>query len=179
MTTPSGETKGLQHVLEERRFQVLKLQAKCVPVCLFESQNCCMAHLLSQQDNFIDQESMLEMMIREQGHLCIFLPKFHCELNPIEMVSNHLNILTRNYVILSSSTGDGVNIVIVSNPRPTLRKQRNMQSNVLTLVHLMLFDSSSIRHGGLFTPIERVSLGWLQHGLCGNRRVISLSLKAQ
>src|SRR5882672_3192622 len=119
-----------------------------MPVCPSESQNCCMACLLSQQDDFIDQESMLEMMIRERGHLCIFLPKFHCELNPIEMVSNHLNILTRNYLILSSSTGDGVNIVIVSNPRPTLWRQRNAQSNVLTLVRLILFDGSSMRHGG-------------------------------
>src|SRR5882672_10581993 len=150
-----------------------------MPVCPSESQNCCMACLLSQQDDFIDQESMLEMMIREQGHLCILLPKFHCELNPIEMVSNHLNILNRNYVILSSSTGDGVNIIIVSNPRPTLWRQRNMQSNVSMLVCLMLFDRSSIGHGGLFMPIERVSLGWLQHWLCRNRRVISLSLKAQ
>ena len=29
---------------------------------------------------------MLETSIHSQGHECIFLPKFHCELNPIEMV---------------------------------------------------------------------------------------------
>ena len=33
---------------------------------------------------------MLETLIKGAGHECIFLPKFHCELNPIEMVSNHL-----------------------------------------------------------------------------------------
>jgi hypothetical protein len=34
---------------------------------------------------------MLESLIKNAGHKCIFLPKFHCELNPIEMVrSNHL-----------------------------------------------------------------------------------------
>ncbi|KIM58225.1 hypothetical protein SCLCIDRAFT_98789, partial [Scleroderma citrinum Foug A] len=26
-----------------------------------------------------------EQFIRDAGHKCVFLPKFHCELNPIEM----------------------------------------------------------------------------------------------
>ena len=33
---------------------------------------------------------MLETLIKGAGHECIFLLKFHCELNPIEMVSNHI-----------------------------------------------------------------------------------------
>ncbi|KAF7984968.1 hypothetical protein HWV62_9917 [Athelia sp. TMB] len=89
MTTSSGEAKGLQAVLEERGFNVSRLRAKCSPVCPFESQNCCMARLLSQQDDFKDQESMLETFIKAAGHECLFLPKFHCELNPIEMVRTH------------------------------------------------------------------------------------------
>ena len=87
--TPAGEAKGLKQVLEERGFTVSNLKAKCSPVCPFESQNCCLARLLSQQDDFIDQPSMIETLIRGAGHECIFLPKFHCELNPIEMVSNY------------------------------------------------------------------------------------------
>ena len=86
MTTPSGEAKGLQAVLEERGFNTKGLRAKCSPVCLFESQKCCLARLMSQQDDFINQPSMLETLIKEARHECIFLPKFHCELNPIEMV---------------------------------------------------------------------------------------------
>ncbi|KJA14630.1 hypothetical protein HYPSUDRAFT_98697, partial [Hypholoma sublateritium FD-334 SS-4] len=38
-----------------------------------------------QQDDFKNQPSMLETFIKSRGHECIFLPKFHCELNPIEM----------------------------------------------------------------------------------------------
>ena len=87
MTTASGQQKGLQTVLEECGFNVTHLRAKCVPVCPFESQNCCMAQLLSQQEDFTNQESMLETFIKAAGHECLFLPKFHCELNPIEMVS--------------------------------------------------------------------------------------------
>jgi hypothetical protein len=87
MTLPDGSPKGLKQVLKERRFDVRKLQAKCALVCPWESTNCCMAHLLSQQKDFTNQPSMLETLIKKAGHECIVLPNFHCELNPIEMVS--------------------------------------------------------------------------------------------
>jgi hypothetical protein len=88
MTTASGEAKGLQAVLVERGFDVSGLKAKCSPVCPMESTGCCMARLLSQQEDFTNQPSMLETVITEAGHECMFLPKFHCKLNPIEMVSH-------------------------------------------------------------------------------------------
>ena len=62
-----------------------------VPVCPFEDTDCCMACLLSKQNDFMNQESMLETLIKKARHECIFLPKFHCKLNLIEMVSyNHV-----------------------------------------------------------------------------------------
>jgi len=91
MTTESGEPKGLQQTLEERGFNVQQLVAKCSPICPFENNNCCMARLLSKQDDFHSQESLLEQRIKARGHICMFLPKFHCELNPIEMVNLHLS----------------------------------------------------------------------------------------
>ncbi|KAF8579585.1 hypothetical protein K439DRAFT_1359261 [Ramaria rubella] len=45
-----------------------------------------MARLLSHQDDFVNQISMLETIIKEAGHECVFLPKFHCQPNPIEMI---------------------------------------------------------------------------------------------
>lgn len=87
MTTDDGLAKGLQQTLTERGFNVSGMKAKCSPVCPFENDTCCMARLLSKQPDFRDQESLLETKIKLRGHLCIFLPKFHCELNPIEMVS--------------------------------------------------------------------------------------------
>jgi len=39
------------------------------------------------------QKSQVEKMITQRGHLCIFLLKFHCELNPIEMVCFHSFLL--------------------------------------------------------------------------------------
>jgi len=88
MTLPDGTQKGLERVLTECRFNVRGLCAKCSPVCPMENTNCCMARLLSKQEDFMNQVSMLETLIRKSGHECIFLPKFHCKLNPIEMVCN-------------------------------------------------------------------------------------------
>ena len=87
MTTDNSQQKGLQQTLEERGFDVTNMRAKCLPVCPWDN-TCCMAQLLSKQDDFANQVSRLEILIKEAGHECIFLPKFHCELNPIEMVSH-------------------------------------------------------------------------------------------
>jgi len=87
MCLPNGQPKGLQQVLEERGFNVQKLRVKCSPICPWENEDCCMARLLSKQDDFTNQPSMLEALIKDAGHKCIFLLKFHCELNPIEMAS--------------------------------------------------------------------------------------------
>ena len=69
-------------------FNVKKLRARCSPVYPFENDNYCMARLLSKQEEFTNQISMLETVIWEPEvvHKCIFLPRFHRELNPIEMV---------------------------------------------------------------------------------------------
>ena len=46
---------------------------------------CCVTHALIQQQDFLDEKPMIQQYIESQGHICIFLPKFHCELNPNEM----------------------------------------------------------------------------------------------
>ncbi|KXN90727.1 Isoleucine--tRNA ligase, cytoplasmic [Leucoagaricus sp. SymC.cos] len=87
MMTDDGLPKGLQQTLEECGFtsKDLPKQAKCSPVCPWDNYNCCMAHLLSRQEDFANQISMLKKIIVDAGHICIFLPKFHCELNLIEI----------------------------------------------------------------------------------------------
>jgi hypothetical protein len=85
-----GKAKGLEQTLKERGFDVDKMKAKCKPACPCTNERCCMAWLLSCQDDFLNQISMLEEFITSAGHLCLFLPKFYCELNPIEMVRAYL-----------------------------------------------------------------------------------------
>jgi len=88
MTTEAGAAKGLKQMLEECSFNVEGMHAKCNPIFPLENTGCCMARLLSKQDDFWLQESLLEQKMKVRGHICTFLPKFHCELNPIEMVFN-------------------------------------------------------------------------------------------
>ncbi|KIJ38320.1 hypothetical protein M422DRAFT_140280, partial [Sphaerobolus stellatus SS14] len=42
---------------------------------------CCAERILDLQPDFHEQKSLAQEVIEEAGHLCIFLPKFHCELN--------------------------------------------------------------------------------------------------
>jgi hypothetical protein len=88
MTTEASVAKGLKQMLKEHGFNVEGMHAKCNPICPLENTGCCMAQLLSKQGDFWLQESLLEQKIKARGHICMFLPKFHCELNPIEMVFN-------------------------------------------------------------------------------------------
>src|SRR6266436_1307814 len=84
---------GLQRVSSKLWKSEGSVQRACEPsvlLCALESTDCCMARLLSCQDDFANQVSMLEHLIVKARHKCIFLPKFHCELNPIKMVCMHV-----------------------------------------------------------------------------------------
>jgi hypothetical protein len=39
---------------------------------------------LQTHEDFKQVKTIIEEKIESKGHMCIFLPKFHCELNPIE-----------------------------------------------------------------------------------------------
>jgi len=47
---------------------------------------CCMLHVLSLQSDFKLEKPLIQHYVEEHGHKWIFLPKFHCKLNPIEMM---------------------------------------------------------------------------------------------
>ncbi|CAK5264192.1 unnamed protein product, partial [Mycena citricolor] len=57
---------------------------------LEQRTNCCMQRVLSLQKDFLEEKPLLQLIIEQAGHKCFFLPKFHCELNPIEMYWSQL-----------------------------------------------------------------------------------------
>lgn len=46
---------------------------------------CCVKKVLSLQRDFAEEKPMIQTYLESRGHICLFLPKFHCELNAIEM----------------------------------------------------------------------------------------------
>ena len=74
--------KGMKQVLTECGLWQDNLRARCKSHCI--SDDCCAKQVLNHQPDFQEQKSLIEEVVESAGHLCIFLPKFHCELNFIE-----------------------------------------------------------------------------------------------
>lgn len=79
-----NEPKGMKQVLVERGLWRDKLTMACKDKCNIAATACCATRMLDLQPDFKEQHSLVQEVIEEAGHLCIFLPKFHCELNFIE-----------------------------------------------------------------------------------------------
>ena len=76
--------KGLRHVFAEQGISIKGILDKCKTKCDPKATICCCQHIMEQQPDFQQQQSLLQEVIQKAGHLCILLPKFHCELNFIE-----------------------------------------------------------------------------------------------
>ena len=83
-----GKPKGLKVILQERGLWHQGLRLRCgnsQKNCKLDTPGgCCARGLLSIQEDFRAQKSLVEEVIEEAGHLVLLYPKFHCELNWIE-----------------------------------------------------------------------------------------------
>ena len=75
--------KGMRQVLVERGLWSEGLRMSCKN-CKSGETRCCAKRILDLQQDFLAQRSLVQEVIEAAGHFCIFLPKFHCELNFIE-----------------------------------------------------------------------------------------------
>lgn len=82
----AGQFKGMAIILEERGFKdASKKLAQCKNFkCAKDVTDCCCRRILFDQPDFASGESNLKILACKLGVQVIFLPKFHCELNPIE-----------------------------------------------------------------------------------------------
>lgn len=84
MQADDGNAKGIRQILIERALWPatgLKLQCKSNN---HNGQLCCARQLLGSQCDFQAQKGLIQEAIEARGHLVMFYPKFHCELNFIE-----------------------------------------------------------------------------------------------
>lgn len=110
MALPDGRLKGLKLVLEERGLWPTnrRLLTQCTipgdkpgqrkpnPACKYASNaDCCARALLSSQPDFQAQKGELQETLEAAGHLVIFYPSFHCELNFIEYFWGRAKVYAR------------------------------------------------------------------------------------
>jgi hypothetical protein len=81
MVDEFGVAKGLEIVLEERGLLAGIQGTGCNKTVLKTD----MISVLEQCEDFKSQKNLIEETIAARGHLCVFYPRFHCELSPIEL----------------------------------------------------------------------------------------------
>ncbi|TFK20849.1 hypothetical protein FA15DRAFT_682357 [Coprinopsis marcescibilis] len=95
----NGDFKGMAKILEERGFaDACKLRVECPGfncVDISIGAQCCCRRILFNQPDFTNVKSKLETACDSRGVPVLFLPKFHCELNPIEQVWGYAKRLYR------------------------------------------------------------------------------------
>ena len=82
-TFRDGTAKGMKRVLQERGIDTTNMVADQ------------MREVLAKHPDFRDEKNMIQTMLIKEGHIPIFLPKFHPELNPIERVWAQLKRYTK------------------------------------------------------------------------------------
>ena len=99
-----GKFKGMAVILQERGFgDMSKVLASCKKFkCKPGNTRCCCRHILYNQPDFADAESLLETHCCARGVHVVFLPKFHCELNFIEQCWGQAKSIYRTYPPSSS-----------------------------------------------------------------------------
>ena len=77
MVFDDGTPKGMKQVLEERGVDTAGMLGAD------------MRETLREFDDFNSQKTLVEELVEGRGHIAYFIPKYHCELNPIERVWCH------------------------------------------------------------------------------------------
>ena len=133
----ASQPKGMKIILEERGLWDNKL-TKTYKLCKSENKddesrfdlsrtNCCADRIIELQPDFMLQTSVLEETILKKNHKCIFLPKFHCELNFIEMFLGQKDKCDYKFESLKRTVPGALNSVPLDSIRRSARKSwRNM-----------------------------------------------------
>ncbi|CUA75192.1 Periplasmic nitrate reductase [Rhizoctonia solani] len=160
-----GWFKGMAQILRERGLQkVAEKRAECPGFkCEPGKTDCCCRRALLNQPDFESRDSNLEEAARELGTRVIFLPKYHCELNPIEQC---WGFAKEKYRKMPPTNREAVMIryildAIDSIPLETIRKyaarsQRFVDANFIHKLDRFTFDVErglEFAHHDLFSAI--------------------------
>ena len=118
LTLPDGKPKGAALVLQERGYDTTRMKLEE------------MRRILAEHDDFKNEKCRVDTFLSSCGHRCVFIPKFHCELNPIERVWSQSKRYTRahtDYTIASlrRSIPEGLKSVSKENIANYVHRCRN------------------------------------------------------
>jgi hypothetical protein len=118
-----GEPKGIKAVLTEHGLHQNGLRGKCKSKCETDTTACCHKQILELQADFMEQKSLVQEVIEAAGHLCLFLPKFHCELNFIEFFWGMVKKFLRDHCNYTFNTlKENMPKALASVPLETIRR---------------------------------------------------------
>ncbi len=80
-----GIPKGMKQILKERGINTERMLADDMRI------------VLANHEDFRREKTIVEHFLSNQGHTVLFVPKFHCELNPIERVWGQAKVYTQMY----------------------------------------------------------------------------------
>ena len=106
-----GVPKGLLQVLKERGVDTrMKLED--------------MRKELASHEDFQNEKTKIEHYLNRRGHCCMLLPKFHCEINPIERCWAQEKRYVRSHTnyTLSGNVPNGLDSVTITNIQNHYRK---------------------------------------------------------
>ena len=117
LVLPDGTPKGMKTILIERRIDVRGMKLED------------MRKELASHSDFRDEQPEIANFLKRKGHACLFLPKFHCELNPIEkcwaQAKRYTRAHTNHTKKLRLIVPDGLDSVMVENLQNYYNKARN------------------------------------------------------
>ena len=113
-----GVSKGLLQVLKERGVDTRGMKLED------------MRKELASHEDFKNEKTKIEHYLNNRGHCCMLLPKFHCEINPIERCwaqAKHYVRAHTNYTLsgLRQRVPEGLDSVTLENIKNHFRKVRH------------------------------------------------------
>ena len=111
MQNEHGIQKGLRSILQEREKWLPELKLECKDHAAADaaaqalgeipSSTCCARRRVANEPDFLAQREWLREVVEDRGHRVMYFPKFHCELNYIEMVWAYVKARLRRMCVFS------------------------------------------------------------------------------
>jgi hypothetical protein len=111
MQNEHGIQKGLKSILQDRQKWSPDLKLECKDHIEADaaaaargelpSSSCCARRRVANEPDFLAQREWLREVVEDKGHCVLYFPKFHCELNYIEMVWAYVKARLRRICVFS------------------------------------------------------------------------------